>query len=53
MAGHAEIAAALGTTGSCFCDTHSPSQRSSNEDTNGLLRAYFLKSTDLSVHTAQ
>ena len=51
MARHAEIAAALGTTGIYFCDPHTPWQRPTNETTNGLLRAYFPKSTDLSVHT--
>jgi len=40
MAGHLTIAKSLGAQ-VYFCDSHSPWQRGSNENTNGLLRDYF------------
>lgn len=52
MAHHEAISQAVGVP-VYFCDPGSPWQQPTNENTNGLLRYYFPKGTDLSVHTRQ
>lgn len=52
MGAHKQFAAKSGLD-VYFCDPRSPWQRGSNENTNGLLRQYFPKGTDLSVHSQQ
>ncbi len=52
MARHRTITRSLGAP-VYFCDSHSPWQRGSNENANGLLPDYFPKGTDLSAHPPQ
>jgi IS30 family transposase len=52
MAQHAELRIETGLP-VYFCDPRSPWQRGTNENTNGLLRQYFPKGTDLTRHSAE
>ena len=49
MAQHTRLRINTGTE-ACFADPHGPWQRGTNENTNGLLRQYFPKGTDLARH---
>jgi len=51
MAEHAQVRIDAGVA-VYFCDPRSPWQRGMNENTNGLLRQYFPKGTNLSAHSA-
>ncbi len=52
MAAHRQVSVATDLQ-IYFCDPHSPWQRGSNENTNGLLRQYFPKGTSLAVHSRE
>ena len=52
MARHAELTAQTGVK-VYFCDPHSPWQRGSCENTNGLLRQYLPKGTDLALYSQE
>jgi len=52
MARHREVTLATDMA-IYFCDPHSPWQRGSNENTNGLLRQYFPKGTNLNAHSPE
>ena len=52
MAGHLQLTAATGMS-VYFCEPRSPWQRGTNENSNGLLRDYFPKATNLSLHSAE